>query len=337
MREFFRNLARNLETGRPAELVSVVSAEGSTPRGAGAMMAVFPGGKISGTIGGGNVEYACQKLAAELLEQGADALRRFQFVQGDAASLGMVCGGTVEVQFQYLPGGDPVILAVLRDLVEASGGNLDTWLLRRIEGGRVTATGAADRNGPRHLDAPPERLELLLGNQAVLQNGWLAIPAVKAGRAYIFGGGHVSQALVPVLARLGFRPVVYDDREEFSNPALFPDAEQTLCGAFDHLSEAVTVTPDDYVVVMTRGHQADYEVLTQVLRSGAKYLGCIGSRRKLDLCRERLLENGYTPAEYSRLHAPIGLRIGAQTPEEIAISVAAEMIAVRAGAEEADR
>ncbi len=191
--------------------------------------------------------------------------------------------------------------------------------------------GLADRSGVRHLDAPPAHLEDLLKSEAVFAEGWLAIPVVRAGRTYIFGGGHVSQALVPVLADLGFRPVVYDDRPEFANPALFPGAERTLCGDFTRLTEQVTVTPEDYVVVMTRGHQADYEVLAQVLRSGARYLGCIGSRRKLALCRERLLEAGFTEAEYSRLHAPIGLAIGAQTPAEIAVSVAAEMIAVRAG------
>ncbi|MPM43931.1 putative xanthine dehydrogenase subunit A [bioreactor metagenome] len=84
---------------------------------------------------------------------------------------------------------------------------------------------------------------------------------------------------------------------------------------------------------MTRGHQADYEVLTQVLRSGARYIGCIGSRQKLDLCRKRLLAAGFTPDEYAILHAPIGLSIGAQTPEEIAVSVAAELISFRAGME----
>ena len=118
-----------------------------------------------------------------------------------------------------------------------------------------------------------------------------------------------------------------------SAPWCTTKAEKTLCGDFARLSEQVTVTPEDYVVVMTRGHQADYEVLTQVLRSGAKYLGCIGSKRKLALCRERLLAAGFTDEEYARLHAPIGLAIGAQTPEEIAVSVAAEMIAVRAGLE----
>ena len=299
------------------ELVSIAASDGSTPRGAGAMMAVFPGGGITGTIGGGNVEFECQRLAAELLERGGDALRQFRFTLGDAASLGMVCGGGVTVQFQYLPAGEQRIIAVLR----------------RIEGEQVTAMGLADRTGPRHLDILPEELELLCGNQAVFARKWLSIPVVKAGRTYLFGGGHVSQALVPVLASLGFRPVVYDDRPEFADQALFPKAEKTLCGDFAWLSEQVTVTPEDYVVVMTRGHQADYEVLTQVLRSGAKYLGCIGSKRKLALCRERLLAAGFTDEEYARLHAPIGLAIGAQTPEEIAVSVAAEMIAVRAGLE----
>ena len=331
MREFFREIVHALEAGQPVELVSVVSSEGSTPRGAGAMMAVFPGGRTAGTIGGGNVEFACQQLAAELLEQKADALRQFRFVQGEAASLGMVCGGGVTVQLQYLPAGDRQAVALLRDLIEAGGGDRNTWLLRRIQGERVAAMGLADRDGVRHLDCPPAHLAELLKSGTVFAEGWLSIPVVKAGRTYLFGGGHVSQALVPVLASAGFRPVVYDDRPEFSNPALFPQAEKTLCGEFTRLAEQITVTPEDYVVVMTRGHQADYEVLAQVLRSGAKYLGCIGSKRKLALCRDRLLADGFTEAEYRRLHAPIGLAIGAQTPEEIAVSVAAEMIAVRAG------
>ena len=331
MRAFFRTIVHALEEGRPVELVTVAASEGSTPRGAGAMLAAFEGGGTAGTIGGGNAEFQCQREAAELLERGEDALRRYRFVLGDDTSLGMVCGGDVTVQLQYLSGGDRRAIAVLRDLIEAAGGDRNTWFLRRIQGGRVTDMGTADRDGPRHLTAPPADLAAFLQEDTVFRDGWLSIPAVKAGRVYLFGGGHVSQALVPVLASVGFRPVVFDDRPEFADPALFPGAEGVLCGDFTRLTERVTVTADDYVVIMTRGHQADYEVLTQVLRSGAKYLGCIGSRRKLALCRERLLECGFTEAEYSRLHAPIGLAIGAQTPEEIAVSVAAEMIAVRAG------
>ena len=173
----------------------------------------------------------------------------------------------------------------------------------------------------------------LLQNKAVIRDGWFAVPVVKAGRTFVFGGGHVSQALVPAIAAVGFRPVVYDDREEFADAKLFPQAEQVIYGDFEHIADHLTVTPDDYVVIMTRGHQADYEVLTQVLRSGAKYIGCIGSKRKLAICRDRLLKADFTEEEYAVVHAPIGLAIGAETPEEIAVSVAAEMIAVRAGLE----
>ncbi|MDO4315469.1 MAG: XdhC family protein [Oscillospiraceae bacterium] len=330
MREFIRAVVHSLEEGHSVELVSVVESGGSTPRGAGAMLAVFPGGRTAGTIGGGNVEYEAAKLAQALLETGEDALRRFRFVQGDAASLGMVCGGGVTVQFQYLPAGDGAVITILRDLLEATGKNADTWLVRRLEGERITAMGLADRTGFRYLDKPPAEAGLL-ANKAVFRDGWFAVPAVKAGRVYIFGGGHVSQALVPAAAAVGFRPVVYDDRPEFADKALFPRAEAVLCGSFEELPRQVKVTPDDYVVVMTRGHQADYEVLVQTLRSGAKYLGCIGSKRKLALCRDRLLEAGFTAEEYAKVHAPIGLAIGAETPEEIAVSVTAELIAVRAG------
>lgn len=322
MREFFGELVHALEGGEAAELVSVLESSGSTPRGAGAMMAVFPDGRSTGTVGGGNVEYEAQKLCAQLLPEKEDALRRFRFVQGDAASLGMVCGGDVTLLFTYLPAGDDAAIRVFRRLMELSGGSGGAWLLRRLEGERVTAmeavtTGEADGK--------------LLGEKPVLADGWFSVPVERPGRVYLFGGGHVSQALVPVLSSVGFRVVVYDDRPEFADPALFPAAEETLCGDFLALERQVHVTADDYVVIMTRGHQADYEVLCQVLRSGARYLGCIGSRRKLALCRERLLAAGFTEVEYARLHAPIGLPIGAETTEEIAVSVAAELIGVRAG------
>ena len=329
MREFWRRIVHALESGEPVELVSVAESGGSTPRGAGALMAVFWDGRAAGTIGGGNVEYEAQALAAELLKTGGDALRRFRFRQGDAASLGMVCGGDVTLQFQFLPAGDARAAAVLRELMEAGGRDKDAWLVRRIESGTVTDMGTADRTGARHLSsALPEGL---LESRAVYRDGWFALPAVRAGKVYLFGGGHVSQALVRALAPVGFRTVVFDDRPEFAAPLRFPTAERVLCGAFTAIGDQVRLTVDDYVVVMTRGHQADYEVLAQVLRSGAKYLGCIGSRRKLALCRERLLAAGFTAEEYARLHAPIGLAIGAETPEEIAVSVTAELIAVRAG------
>ncbi len=327
MRQFWKTLIRGLESSRPVCLVSLLSSVGSTPRSAGAMMVVLPDGSIAGTIGGGNVEFEAQKLAAEVLRSGRDERRDYRFVQGNDRSLGMVCGGDVAVQFQYISPGDETALCVFRALAEADGQGRDAWLVRRLEDSRVTgmrAVTAADADGSR-LSALMKDKPLLTGD------GWFSIPVAKAGWVYIFGAGHVSRALAAALHPPGFRCALYDDRAEFADPALFPTAERVAVCDFKKLD--LTVTPNDYVAVMTRGHQADYEVLTQVLRSGARYVGCIGSRQKLALCRGRLLEAGFTPEEYAVLHAPIGLSIGAQTPEEIAVSVAAELIAVRAGME----
>ena len=324
MRELWKKILYALETGQAVELVSILEASGSTPRGAGAVMAVFSSGESAGTIGGGAVEYEAQRAAADLLQRGGADVRRFRFVPGGAAALGWVCGGGGTVQFQFLPGGEGPCTQAVRDLAAAFSGSRDTWLLRRMEDGRVVEM--------RTVDHAAEQVPAgLLENGPVYRDGWFSLPVVRAGKVYIFGGGHVSRALVPVIAAVDFRPVVYDDRPEFVTAEAFPQAEGLLCGPFTELARHITVTPEDYVVIMTRGHQADYEVLAQVLRSGAKYLGCIGSKRKLALCKERLLAAGFTEAEYARLHAPIGLAIGAQTPSEIAVSVAAELIAVRAG------
>lgn len=328
MRKFLNAVLCALEVKQAVELVSIVASSGSTPRGSGALLAVFPDGSTCGTVGGGNVEFEATNLAVELLKTGENALRQFRFIQGDVASLGMVCGGTVTLHFQYLAAADAGIISLLHQLLEALENNTDAWLVRKLCEERVEMMLVSRRL--RMHEEPPFPVDLLQ-NKAVVRDSWLAVPIVKAGRTYVFGGGHVSQALVSAIAAVGFRPVVYDDREEFTDPKLFPMAEKTIYGDFERIVEHLTVTPDDYVVIMTRGHQADYEVLTQVLRSGAKYIGCIGSKKKLAICRDRLLEAGFTAEEYARVHAPIGLAIGAETPEEIAVSVTAEMIAVRAG------
>lgn len=332
MRIFLNEIMQALKQGQPVELVSILESSGSTPRRAGAMMAVLPGGRSIGTIGGGNVEFEAQKLAFILLDKHSDALRRFRFLPNDAASLGMVCGGDVTLLFHYFSAQNQQCLNVLQDLLNriAKHENQITWFLQKVEYHRVIDFGLADNTGVYHITEKPEHLDTLLQERAVFDGIWFATPVIQANRTLIFGGGHVSQALVPLLSTLDFRPIVFDDRPEFSNPELFPQAEHVICGNFRRLGEQISITNNDYIVIITRGHQADYEVLTQVLHSDARYIGCIGSQKKLALCRERLLSHGFTTEEYERLHAPIGLPIGSETPEEIAVSIAAEMIAVRA-------
>ena len=155
-------------------------------------------------------------------------------------------------------------------------------------------------------------------------------PLVRAGKVCIFGGGHVGRALVPVLAAVGFRVVLFDNRAALAKPENYPAADEVIFGDFRRIYDKVTLTPDDYAVIMTPGHQADFEILSQVLKSEAAYIGCIGSRSKVAKTQEKLRAEGYGDADIARIHSPIGLPILAETPEEIAISIAAEMIEHRA-------
>lgn len=152
-----------------------------------------------------------------------------------------------------------------------------------------------------------------------------------AGRVYIFGGGHVAQALVPVLTAVDFRCVVLEDRPEFCRRPLFPGAEETVLADFSRISDFVTLTNEDWAVIMTRGHQDDLLVQAQVMRSPVRYIGVIGSKKKTASLTAKLLDMGFTDADFKRVCAPIGLPIRSETPAEIAVSIAAQLILDRAG------
>jgi len=154
----------------------------------------------------------------------------------------------------------------------------------------------------------------------------------SCGFVYIFGGGHIAQELVPLLTHLNFRCVVFDDREDFSRPELFPGAEKIILGDFEHIEKSITLTERDFAVIVTRGHEWDCEAWAFALDSPASYIGVIGSKTKHEFVKARLRERGFDDAAIvaSRVHAPIGINIKSETPAEIAVSIAAELISVRA-------
>lgn len=323
----------------PIVLVSVIAGSGSTPRGAGAMMLVRRDGRIAGTIGGGAVEFAAQKEAARIFEEKRSRTIGYNLAPNDVADLGMICGGRVSVYFQYIESGDMQAKAVFGGLYEALEKGAGAWLVRRIAGAEVTGMDMyrSDGTGLTGALAGLDTAGLLLP-RAVFREGepsYYAEPIVHAGRVYVFGGGHVAQELVPVIAHVGFSPVIFEDREDFARRELFRGVTETVLGDFAHFGEKVKVTADDYIVIMTRGHQADYEVLLQALRTPACYVGCIGSRTKMARVRQRLAEDGLSEAQIARIHNPIGLAILAETPAEIAISIAAELILFRAERQQA--
>lgn len=298
MKKLFRAMLRELQQGRNVVLCSIIASSGSTPRGTGAKMAVFEDGSTLGTVG----------------------------------------GGAVTVYFQFLDAAKPETTALISHILTLLQTNANAWLILAMRDGCIWSMGTYDeKNGLQYTDALTlEQLQPMLQNRAVLQQGPLSFyiePLVVAGTVYVFGGGHVSQELVPVLSHVDFRVVVFEERPEFCTKERFPTAVDTVLGDFANIGEKIEIKPCDYVVIMTRGHMADRTVLAQALKAHPAYVGVIGSRKKIAKTNELMWEAGLTKEDTDRVHAPIGLAIGAETPAEIAISVAGELIAFRAGLE----
>lgn len=334
MKTIFERVRQKLSEGGNAVLCSIIASSGSTPRGKGAKMAVFADGTSVGTIGGGAVELKSTEYAMEVLKTGQSHTHAFRLAPNQVQDIGMICGGDVTVYFQYLTGESlPLVEAVLSLL---RSGDCNSWLITAMRDDAFWSMGVYDeKHGLRFTDAISEQaLQGMLGSSSVLKKGetsYYVEPLTISGTVYIFGGGHVGLALTPVLATAGFRVVVFDERPHAATKEAFPDAADVILGDYARISDYLTLQENDYVVIMTPGHQADFAVLQQTLPSPAGYVGCIGSRKKIAVTRQRLLEAGVSEADADRVHAPIGLPIGGETPAEVAVSIAAELIAYRAG------
>ena len=325
MRQMLMEMKARLLSGQDLVMVTVIASSGATPRGAGARMLVGKTGRICGTIGGGAVEYRSERIAQTVLEEKSSRGHDFTLTRDDVQNLGMICGGACNVFFHYLPAGDPEILALAEGAEARFVKGEDAWLVSDIaDGGKLYLTDKSDAALAPWLTRQPHRVQAE-GRDLYIEQ------IVTGGRVYVFGGGHVAQELVPVLAHVGFRCVVTDDRPEFANPALFPTAEQVVLGDFRNIAASVTIGSEDYVCVMTRGHAGDTIVQAQVLRCRPCYCGVIGSRHKAAGVRKVLSEEyGLSEEELNQVTTPIGISIQAETPAEIAISIAAQMIQHRA-------
>lgn len=370
MRGLFQKLQEVLENGEEAVLVTVIASSGSTPRGAGSRMLVKAEGRVCGTIGGGAVEYRAEQTAMEAIKEKTSYVKGFTLTKNQVSDIGMICGGDVVVYFQYITPEDEKARGYCTQVLAALERDEDSWIVlditdatcwqaglydrrngltgigrRKDHGkdagrmagqagisGRVGSDGEDGGSDDGQVPVLPQKMFGTAARQ--YEEGgrkYYVEPLVRAGKVYVFGGGHVAQELVPVLTHVGFRCMVMDDRENFANPQVFPDAQKTVVGDMEKISDYLTIKEEDYVCIMTRGHKADYEVQRQVLACHPRYIGVIGSKNKIGAVTEKLLADGFTLEEIQRCHMPIGTRIHAETPAEIAISIAGEMISVRAG------
>ena len=324
MKQLIGSVLERLGRGERVALVTVLETEGSVPRSTGAAMAVFPDGRIAGTVGGGAAEFAAIQLAGTLGD-GASLVRTFDSMAG-AVSDGARCGGRVTMLFQGLNGNHVALLARAGALAQ---GREPAWLVRRVTDGRVADMALHTQAEPCSWAAPAEHRAAYVP----LSGGGMALwePLGGAAQLYLFGAGHVAQKLAPEVARVGFDVTVIDAREELLFGAAFDCARERILADPVETAARLSLGEGDYAIVMASNHETDFRILEQLLRQRPTYLGCIGSRRKIAMARERLAASGVTGEMFAaRVHAPIGLPIRAETPEEIAVSIAAELILYRA-------
>ena len=307
MNGIFTTLLYEMEKHHDTVLCTIIADSGSTPRGKGAQMLAGDTGLLSGTIGGGAVEGGAIALGQTLLRERRSAVHEYKLRHNDGEDIGMVCGGDVTVHLQFIAAGDPVWR-------ELAGSVLHRIALRQ-PGALVLAL---DGGAPALRDAPET------------DSAHVSLPLPIGERAILFGAGHCSLALCPLLTTVGFRVTVVDDRPELVTKERFPTADAVICCDLDRVTETVPIGEEDYVVVMTNGHSHDFAVQEQVLRGKYAYIGVIGSRAKTASVNARLREAGISEAAIASVHTPIGTAIKAVTPEEIAVSIAGEMICVRA-------
>ena len=314
MEKILARALAELEQGRPCLLATVIESTGSTPRSAGAYMLVGAEGRLAGTVGGGSIEYAAIKKGQQQLAQGENFLFTYTLTMEAAADLGMVCGGSCKILYSYLKS-EASTIATLRQALKQARAGQAYWLLLPLGQGQVQLKDTLPLQGHR-------------GRVNLQQQEYFAEEFAYDGRVYIFGGGHLAQELVPVLARLSFRCIVLEDREDFAKKELFPEAEAVGLVDFNNLS--LNISEQDYVAIMTRGHQNDAQVERYALTTAASYIGVVGSRRKAALTRATLAAEGFSQQQLDRIITPIGIPMASETPAEIAISIAAQLINHRA-------
>ncbi len=333
MKQLLTQVRKHLFDGEPLVLVTVTASSGATPRGAGARMLVGKNGRICGTIGGGAVEYRSEQIALNVLEKKVSGQQDFSLTRDDVQNLGMICGGDVNVFFHYIPAGDTDTLSLAEEALRLFETGDALWLISNITAGGALSLytkkkGVCGQPVPEWVLHQLPRQPKLLKQEA---ESYCVEQISGSGRVYIFGCGHVSQELEPVLTHVGFRCVVVDDRPEFAKRELFPSAEEVKLVDFRKIADFVTIGEEDYVCVMTRGHAFDTVIQAQVLKNRPCYVGVIGSRKKAAGVRQILkTEYGLTDAELDIVTTPIGIDIDAETPAEIAVSIAGQLIQVRA-------
>ena len=350
MREVFHEAVDLLEKGDSIVVATVVRTKGSTPQKPGAKLLVREDGSGVGTLGGGCVEGDIWYAAKQLMKRGGRAqYREYQLNEELAAEDGLVCGGTMYFLIDpvYKP---PEYLPYAKEIDDAYGGSEAVALASLIQPGPGTEAPIGAKlfireNGSTDgtLGHPDLDRDAVGRARQLMIHGRNEYVVTPSGAEYfleayttppqlvICGGGHVSRAIAPLAKTLGFRLFITDDREEFANKQRFPEADMVVPLKPEDALGQLPINPNTFIVVATRGHRYDNVALEAAARTPARYVGLMGSKRKTVLIYEDLIRSGMPIERIKEIRSPIGLDIRARTPEEIAVSIMAEVLMFRLG------
>ena len=353
MRDVLGSLRSWYDTGQPFALATVVGTSKSAPRAPGAAMAVEPGGEVAGSVSGGCVEGAVYDLAQDVLGGEPPVLQTYGYSDSDAFAVGLTCGGSVSVFVQAVSAADhpqvgevlasieaeqPVALATVISGLGDVGARMAVWPDRvsgslGVEGLDVAVTDdargmlAQGATGQRHYGPAGERRR---DEVTVFVEAYAPPP-----RMLVFGAIDFAAAVARIGSFLGYRVTVCDARAVFATARRFPDADEVVVEwphrFLEKLRDSGAVDGRTVITVLTHDPKFDVPLLEVALRTPAWYVGAMGSRNTHEDRLDRLREAGMTEAELARLRSPIGLDLGARTPEETAVSITAEIIQSRSG------
>lgn len=340
MLELLQSLIDAVRNGQSVAWTALVETRGSTPQKAGAAMLVFADGSQAGTLGGGCVEAEVKRRALRLLDEGRRELLTFQLDSDYGWDDGLICGGRMKMLVDPVRPGDDLAWfeACLQQLRDAEGCTEAIVIDASTAGGSEADCFLLDSQGllvasRAKSDCPAA---VSTGFQPVAERprpyvtgGISYLPQLKRCRLVIVGAGHVGQKVAELAADVDFNVWVVDDREQYCNPDRFPRAERLIVGPIDSALSGLDIDANTLCIIVTRGHNHDEEALYHLAEKPARYLGMIGSRRKIRLIFEDLLREGISRSALERVHAPLGFNIGSQTVPEIAVSIVAELIACR--------
>lgn len=346
MDHLLSGIYRFLLDGEDISVATIISATGSTPLTSGSRMVICQDGRTSGTIGGGGVEADVIRKALELFVSKDAVIVSYNLNNPSAKNqLDLICGGSMEVLIEYVTSSVDNIEMYRRLLEGMQTSSHLLWvgrLFRDQNSYRLERSlQVADGQWGGTFTVSPQLAKALAGcsvkpNATALQSvgdqEFIIESIVPRKTVYLVGGGHISKAVAELLRHLEFRTIVIDDRPEFADSERFPFADSVLvCPQYHSVFEEFTINTDSYILIVTRGHYFDKEVLAQALETDAGYIGMIGSRRKRDTIYGELNNQGTGADQLVRVHCPVGLSIDAETAAEIAISIVAQLIQHRAG------